>query len=51
MPEQPPRMVITDLDGTLLNRERKVSDRDAATLRRCAERGIVRVIATGRNLY
>ncbi|MBN2415960.1 HAD family phosphatase [bacterium] len=45
------RMVITDLDGTLLNSEAAVSDRDRRTLELLGERGIVRVIATGRSYF
>lgn len=44
-------MVISDLDGTLLNQRRRVSGRDLETLRLLGRRGIVRVIATGRSLY
>jgi hydroxymethylpyrimidine pyrophosphatase-like HAD family hydrolase len=44
-------MVISDLDGTLLDRERRVSERDLFTLRSLGRRGVVRVIATGRSLY
>jgi Cof subfamily protein (haloacid dehalogenase superfamily) len=44
-------MVISDLDGTLLNSERRVSVRDLKTLDTLGRRGIVRVIATGRSLY
>jgi Cof subfamily protein (haloacid dehalogenase superfamily) len=51
MEEQVSGMVISDLDGTLLNRERQVSDRDLRTLRELGRRGTVRVIATGRSLY
>lgn len=44
-------MLATDLDGTLLNSERRVGDKDWAALVRLGERGVVRVIATGRSLY
>jgi Cof subfamily protein (haloacid dehalogenase superfamily) len=42
-------MVITDLDGTLLNRAQKVSQTDYNTLLKLGEQGVVRVIATGRS--
>jgi hypothetical protein len=44
-------LVVTDLDGTLLNSNSKVSDVDLATLNMLGEEGIVRVIATGRSPY
>ena len=44
-------MVVTDLDGTLLNSGGEVSAEDRATLEELGERGILRVIATGRSLY
>ena len=45
------QMVVTDLDGTLLTSDGKVSDADYSTLVEMGEKGIVRVIATGRNPY
>ncbi|PLX19179.1 MAG: hypothetical protein C0597_05550 [Marinilabiliales bacterium] len=44
-------MVITDLDGTLLNDHREVSLDDMKTLYWLGENDIVRVIATGRNFF
>jgi HAD superfamily hydrolase (TIGR01484 family) len=44
-------MVVTDLDGTLLNSERRLSAADRETLRALGARGIVRVVATGRSLF
>jgi hypothetical protein len=44
-------MVVTDLDGTLLHRDQKVSPIDLATLVSLPEGGVLRVIATGRSLY
>lgn len=44
-------MVITDLDGTLLNSDRRVSETDIETLSRLGEEKIVRVIATGRSQF
>ena len=45
------KMVITDLDGTLLNNNREVSLEDMKTLFWLGEQNIVRVIATGRNFF
>ncbi|SHO49966.1 HAD family hydrolase [Desulfopila aestuarii] len=44
-------IVFTDLDGTLLNSERKVSANNLTSLNQLGENGIVRVIATGRSHY
>lgn len=44
-----PRLVVTDMDGTLLDRDgARVSARNARALRRAAEAGAKVVIATGR---
>ena len=45
------KIVVSDLDGTLLPAQGVVSDRDLKSLRKLEEDQIVRVIATGRNLY
>ncbi|OFY52295.1 MAG: hypothetical protein A2X22_08570 [Bacteroidetes bacterium GWF2_49_14] len=45
------KMVVTDLDGTLLSRDQKVSVKDFRTLEELGERKIIRVIATGRSPY
>ena len=45
------RMMITDFDGTLFRSDHTVSERDLSSLRRLGEAGVIRVIATGRNLY
>ena len=45
------RMVVTDLDGTLLGPDRTLSDRDHRTLVELGHAGVLRVIATGRSLY
>jgi len=45
------QMVVTDLDGTLLSSEGKVSNTDFSTLVALGKKGIIRVIATGRNPY
>ncbi len=44
-------MVITDLDGTLFDDEKRVSKEDLETLEWLGKRKIYRVIATGRNLF
>jgi len=44
-------MVVTDLDGTLFQADRRISRRNYQTLIELKARGIVRVIATGRNLF
>jgi len=43
------KMVVTDLDGTLLDKEQRVSDQDFQTLCSLGKRGVCRVIATGRS--
>lgn len=42
------RLLVTDLDGTLLNRKGKVSEGNLAALRRAMSEGIEVVVATGR---
>ncbi len=49
--EQNIKMVITDLDGTLLNTNREVSLEDMKSLYWLGENNIIRVIATGRNFF
>lgn len=44
-------MVVSDLDGTILQDGRRISTFDLDTLREIGEKGIIRVIATGRSLY
>ncbi len=44
------KMVITDLDGTLLQSDHTISQTDMATLDKLGDSGVVRVAATGRNL-
>jgi len=41
-------MIVTDLDGTLLRKDRTISERTIDTLRRCRAAGIKTVYATGR---
>lgn len=42
------KMIVLDLDGTLLNSERKVSERSKNYLKKLKEMGYIIVIATGR---
>lgn len=44
------KMVVTDLDGTLLQSDHSISNEDIETLYLLGEMGICRVAATGRNL-
>ncbi|MFA6128485.1 MAG: HAD-IIB family hydrolase [Bacteroidales bacterium] len=44
-------MVVTDLDGTLLNNDHQVSAEDLDTLVGLGNQGIIRVIATGRSPF
>jgi len=44
-------MVVTDLDGTLLNNDKKISDKDIYTLNKLNKNGIKIVVATGRNYF
>ncbi len=45
------KMVITDLDGTLFDDEKRISKENLETLEWLGEKEIYRVIATGRNLF
>jgi hydroxymethylpyrimidine pyrophosphatase-like HAD family hydrolase len=45
------RMVVTDLDGTLLDRHSRLADADRAALEALGRQGVPRVVATGRSLY
>ena len=45
------KMVVTDLDGTLLNSDQKVSAQDLSLLEKLEGEKITRVIATGRSPY
>jgi hydroxymethylpyrimidine pyrophosphatase-like HAD family hydrolase len=44
-------MVVTDLDGTLFQSNHRVSPRNLRTLEELGRDGVLRAIATGRNLY
>ena len=47
----PAALVVTDLDGTLLNAAHQIGPADREALLALGRRGICRVAATGRNLY
>lgn len=44
-------LIATDLDGTLLGPDRSISEANLAALHALGERGVVRVVATGRSGY
>ena len=46
---KPIKMIVTDLDGTLLRGDKTVSDRNRLALSRCRELGIKVIFATGRS--
>lgn len=49
MDEFPPiRAIVFDLDGTLLNSSKMISDRNKEAVRQCSERGIHLIVATAR---
>jgi len=45
------KMVVTDLDGTLLQNDHSISPRDTETLEMLGKLGVCRVAATGRNFF
>jgi Cof subfamily protein (haloacid dehalogenase superfamily) len=45
------KMVVTDLDGTLLQKDHSISQSDNRTLEKLGKLGVCRVAATGRNLF
>jgi len=51
MPAAPIKMVITDLDGTLLNSRYQISTEDLNTLFTLGQQEICRVLATGRSIF
>ncbi len=44
-------LFVTDLDGTLFNDDRAISERDLDTLARLRSKGVVVAVATGRSIY
>lgn len=55
MPERPeltkPKICVTDLDGTLMHSAGIISEPNQAALEELRQRGIYRILATGRSLY
>ena len=47
-PKKPIKLIATDLDGTLLNPKGEISARTLRAMRRCEERGVRFVMASGR---
>lgn len=45
------KMIVTDLDGTLLTNKKDVSDFDVNSLKKAQNKGVITAIATGRNLH
>jgi len=45
------KAAVIDLDGTLLNDNKKAGEEDIRTLHKLGEKKILRIIATGRSLY
>jgi hypothetical protein len=45
------QIIFTDLDGTLLNSEKRISPTNHGWLKELGRQNIIRVIATGRSLY
>ena len=45
------KIILIDLDGTLLNNNKEIGDKDLKTLERIGNNGIIRVFATGRTRY
>ena len=48
---KPSSLVVTDLDGTLLDSASRLSAVNRRTLRSLGRKGVVRAVATGRSLY
>ncbi|MCL2874531.1 MAG: Cof-type HAD-IIB family hydrolase [Defluviitaleaceae bacterium] len=44
------KMIVTDLDGTLLRDDKTISERTLSTLKKCRKKGIKVVYATGRGI-
>lgn len=42
------KMLVTDMDYTLLNKEKKISERNSEAFRKAIEKGVHMVVATGR---
>ena len=44
------KLLFTDLDGTLLNRDKRISAEDLEAISRASRQGNITVISTGRSL-
>ena len=51
LPMRPSSLVVTDLDGTLLDSASRLSDGNREALETLGRNGVVRAVATGRSLY
>ena len=51
IPMTAPCLVVTDLDGTLLDSDSRLSDTNRSALETLGRNGVVRAVATGRSLY
>lgn len=49
--KRPAKLCVTDLDGTLLDSQSRISSTNRQTLERLGEQGVLRVLATGRSLW
>jgi len=45
------KMIVTDLDGTLLNDDKRINDNDVEMLNKLNNNGVEIVVATGRNYF
>ena len=45
----PYKLIVLDLDGTLLNSKKKISERNLATLKRVRENGVLIAFSTARS--
>ena len=44
-------LYVSDLDGTLFNKKKRISDRSADIINRCIEKGMLFSVATARMPY
>ena len=45
------KLIASDMDDTLLNRDCKISERNAAAIKKAVAEGIIFLIATGRMMF
>ncbi|MBI5671216.1 MAG: HAD family hydrolase [Chloroflexi bacterium] len=50
-PTQPIRLIVSDIDHTLLNKEHQLTDRTEAALRSAMDKGVQVVLATGKTMH